>query len=1065
MKYSKRSRLACAIGAALALVLGARSVAAQTLTTGIISGVVADQQGAVLPGVTVAAVHEPTGTRYEAVAGGDGRFQIPNVRVGGPYTVTATLSGFKDQTQSNLNVGLGEDKSVEFKLSLATLTETITVTAESPVIDTARAGTAANVKQEVIESIPTIARSITDVASTSPYFNQQNSNGGDSFLSVAGRNNRYNNIQIDGAVNNDLFGLAASGTPGGQTGTQPISYDAIQEIQLVVSPYDVRQGGFSGGSINLVTRSGSNSLNGSTFFYSRNQSLVGAIDDTCQRTAVGGACSLTSGSVLETKVGRFSDRQGGFSLGGPIVQNKAFFFGNLDLQRKQTPNGFSVSGTSGQPYGHQDEVNQIVAIAQRYGYDAGGLDEFSKATKSDKVFVRADFNISPKHQLMVRNNYVDGSANQSGTTPSNLIYIMPGNFYTITDTLTSSVGELNSTWARAFNQLRVTYQRERNQRDPGAAFPHIQVDLTCTGCNVRLGSELSSQANKLNQDIVEINDDVTLIRGAHTFTLGTHNELFKFMNVFVQNFFGQYRFSSIENFAAGIAQGFNHNFSNDASSPLNPAEFSVRQYGFYAGDQWRAKSNLTLTYGFRFDMPNFPDKPHANPLAASAFGYATDVTPAPKMFSPRIGFNWDLSNGGAKRSQVRGGLGLFAGRTPYVWLSNQYSNTGVDFTALAVTFNAANRVTFVADPNNQPNSVPGGIAGNQTINVVDPDYLYPEVFRGNLAYDHELGVFGLIGTGEVLFSSNVRDIAYQNLNYVQTGTRVDGRPSYAKKLATVNDVILLTNSDQGGQWSVSYKVDRPFKSGFFFSGSYLYGQAKSVIDGNSSVATSNFFGLYQAGDINNPPLAISDFDIRHRVSFTSTIPVPLWRDLRSYASFYYNGQSGRPYSIVFNNDVNLDSRTTNDLIFVPASPDQVLVTGGTWDQLDAFLSNDDAVKNYRGQIAPRNTGRAPWTNSLNFRYAVNIPTGGRTKVDVSMDVFNFLNLLNSDNGWVWYPNFGGPTIIGATVGADGKYTYNLNTIAGANFLGQTQTTGVPGTFTRDDLRSRWQMQWGARVRF
>jgi hypothetical protein len=1052
MKHVNGSRLVCAIGAVLALALSSRPLAAQTVTSGILSGRVVDQQGATIPGVTIVATHEPTGTKYEAVTGTDGRFQVPNVRVGGPYTVTASLSGFREQSSSNINVGLGEDKAVEFKLQLATVSETITVIAESPIIDTARAGTASNVKAEVIESLPTISRSITDVASTSPYFSQGNSNGGDSFLSVAGRNNRYNNIQIDGAVNNDVFGLAASGTPGGQTGTQPISYDAIQEVQLVVSPYDVRQGGFSGGSINMITRSGTNRFAGTGYWFGRNEGLVGKIESPFD-------------STTKSPVGRFKDQQGGFSLGGPVVSNKAFFFGNLDLARKTTPNGFSVSGATGQAFGHADEVSQVIGILKnQYGYDPGNTDEFSKRGNSDKVFGRVDFNVSPNNQLMVRANYINGLADQSGTTPSSIIYILPGNFYQITDKTLSTVGELNSTWAKAFNQLRVTYQRERNLRNPGTPFPHLQIDIS-GGANIRAGSELSSQANQLNQDIVELNDDVTFIKGAHTFTVGTHNEFFKFLNVFIQNYYGQYRFSSIANLQAGIAQGFNHNFSNDPSNALNPAEFSVRQLGFYAGDQWRASSNFTLTYGFRFDAPQFPTAPHGNPLAQSAFGFGTDVVPAPTMFSPRAGFNWDLSNGGSKRSQLRGGLGLFVGRTPYVWLSNQYSNTGVDFTALAVTFNAANRLPFVASPTAQPTSVPGGVAGNQTINLIDPNYKYPEIFRGNLGYDHELGVFGLIGTAEVLFGRNVRDIKYQNLNYIQAGTRSDGRPFYVKKLSTVNDVILLTNSDQGGQWSVSYKVDRSFKSGFAFSGSYLYGQSKSVIDGTSSVAASNFFGLYQAGDIQNPPLTTSDFDVRHRMLFTATIPIPLWHDLRSYASFYYNGQSGRPYSVVFNNDVNGDSRTTNDLVFVPATADQVNVTNGTWAQLDAFLNSDDAVKNYRGQIAPRNTGRAPWTNSLNFRYAVNIPTGGTTKVEATMDIFNLLNLLDSTKGWVWYPNFGGPTIIGATVGADGKYTYNLNTITAANFLAQGTTSGVPGTFTRDDLRSRWQMQWGLRFRF
>ena len=361
-----------------------------------------------------------------------------------------------------------------------------------------------------------------------------------------------------------------------------------------------------------------------------------------------------------------------------------------------------------------------------------------------------------------------------------------------------------------------------------------------------------------------------------------------------------------------------------------------------------------------------------------------------------------MSNGSAQRRQLRGGVGLFTGRTPYVWLSNQYSNTGVDFTAISTgAFAASKNIKFVADPLNQPTVVTGAAAGNQTINVVDPNYKFPEVVRGNLAADHELGLWGLIGTAEVLFSKNIKEIDYKNLNYVQAGTRVDGRPFYTKVLATVNDVVLLTNTDQGSQWSVSYKLERPFKNGYYVGGSYLYGRAKSVIDGTSSVALSNFRGLYQgSSDINTHPLTISDFDVRHRVNMSASIPIKLWKDLHSTASLYYNGQSGRPYSIVFNGDVNGDTSSANDLIFVPATQDQVNVSNGTWAQLDAFLGSDDAVKNYRGQIAPRNTGRAPWTNNLSFRYGVDIPTRGKTKVEATWDVYNLLNLLNKEKGWI-----------------------------------------------------------------
>jgi len=1045
MNGVKFLRWALAMAALLVVCAAARPASAQTLTNGALSGTVVDQQGAALPGVTINAVHEPTGTQYSAVTDGEGHFLIPNVRVGGPYTVTATLSGFADTKHSDVTVTLGDAKAVEFKMGIATVTETVTVVGQSVFSET-RAGTAANVNQASLEALPTISRSLTDMARTSPYFNEANSNGGDSFLSVAGRNNRYNNISIDGAVNNDVFGLAASGTPGGQTGTQPVSLDAIQELQLVVAPYDVRQGGFSGGGLNAITKSGSNSFSGTAFYYGRSQSLVGSIPSATD----------PDNPATNTKVGKFSDRQGGFSFGGPIIKNRAFFFGNLDLGRKSTPNGWSIDGSSGQGFGHQAEAERMTAILKnQYGYDPGGLGEFSKAGNSDKIFVRADINLAPNHQLTVRNNYVNGVAQQSGTTPSQLIYIMPGNFYEIDDKLTSTVGQLNSTFNNKYNELRVTYQRERNKRDPGQPFPHIQVDLD-TATNFRAGAELSSQANELDQDIWEFTDDLTLLKGAHTITVGTHNEFFKFRNLFIQNRWGQYRFANIDALQNGIAGLYTFQYSN-TSDPLQAARFHVRQFGFYAGDQWRARANLTLTYGMRFDFPVFPDKPNANPIAINTYGYATDATPSPKMYSPRIGFNWDISGESSRRHQIRGGVGLFAGRTPYVWLSNQYSNTGVDFTTINTgAFSAAKTIPFVADPNNQPKSVVGSTAGNQTINVIDPDYSFPTVVRGNLASDHQLPLWGLTGTAEVLFSTNVKEIKYQNLNYMQVGTLPDGRPRYGKVQSTVNDVVLLTNTSEGGQWSVSYSLNKPFRNGFSVSGSYLYGRSDSIMDGTSSVAYSNWAGTYIGGDINNPPLVTSDFDVRHRFNLSAAVPVPLWKDLKSTASIYFNSQSGRPYTIVFNTDVNGDGRSTNDLIFVPASQDQVQVINGTWATLDSFLSNDDATKNYRGQIVPRNAGRAPARNELSFRYAVMVPTPGKTKVELTADIFNLLNLFNDQSGWISYPNFGGPSIIAGTIDpVTGKYIYNLQTIASPTFQ----------TFTRDDLRSRWQAQFGARVRF
>ena len=1048
MRWMTR-KLSIAVLLIFSLIALAPASAAQTVTTGTLSGTIVDPQGGALPGATVLATHTPTGTRYEGVTNSNGRFEIPNVRPG-PYTVTATLSGFKDETQS-AEVVLGEDKAVEFKLSLATLTEAVTVTAQAAEI-APQSGTAANISNELIESLPTIQRSITEVARTNPFFNATTNGGsGDRSLSVAGRHNRYNNILIDGAVNNDLFGLADSGTPGGQTGTQPISFDAMDQMQLVVAPYDVRQGGFSGGGVNIITKSGTNLYSGTAYYYARNQSWVGQIP---------AIATVANPSPADTAVGPFSDKQGGASFGGPIVKNKAFFFANVDFGRKTTPSGYSLDGSSGQLWNSNDTAlaQEALQILQaKYGFNPGGLGEFGKPNNSDKVFVRGDFNLSPHNQLNIRTNYVNGLANVG--TPSTTQYIMPDNYYSIQDKLSSTVGQLNTTISdRMVNEFRMTYQRDRNIRgdQPGyAPFPHVRVDFPDNNY-MTLGTENNSQANKLNQDIIELNDDVTLLRGNHTFSLGTHNEFFKFDNLFIANYYGNYEFTNNANLQSGLAQFYLNSYSNDPNNPLVSAAFSVQQWGVYAGDQWRLRSDFTLTYGLRIDAPHFPDAPQANPVSVADFSIHTDVVPSPKMWSPRAGFTWDLSHGSDNRQQIRGGAGIFSGRTPYVWLSNQYINTGLALTTLNVPFSNSAQVPFSPDPFNQPRNV--GTAGKQTINMIDPSYRYPNVARGNIAYDRSLGILGLIGSAEYVWSKTLDDIKYQNLNDIPNGTLPDGRYIYTKYDPNIVDALYLTNATSGSTNTITFSVQRPFKRGFFLSGSYLHNSAKSISDAPAFVALTSWRDQYVTKDVNDPPLATSIYQVGDRVQLTATVPVPLFKGLTSAASVYYNGQTGQPYTLVFNRDANNDQGTFNDIAFLPSDPSQVVVANGTYAQLDAYLNAESAAQGNRGIVPLRNTGVSPWTNDLDFRYAVKIPTGGRTRVDLTLDIFNVLNMLNNSWGLVYFPNFNSPTTLtyGGIDKATGKEIIDIKTIT---------STGFQGTFTRDDLRSRWTAQWGARITF
>ena len=1030
MKYFR-----AALYLAVVMMAWARPGFGQTVTTGTLTGLVTDSQGGVLPGVSVTAVHTPTGTTYEGLTQGDGRFSLLNVRVGGPYQLTAALAGFRNAAIGDIDVRLGESTDVPIKLQLATVTETVVVTAEvSPIFTGSRAGATENIDTAVIETLPTINRSIQDIARTSPYFNQIASDNFPSALSVAGRNVRYNSIQIDGAVNNDVFSIASSaGTPGGSAETQPISFDVIQELQLVVSPYDVRQGMFSGGGVNAITRSGTNQLHGSTFYVFRDEGLVGD-------------------GIDKRPIATFSDKQFGGTLGGPMVRNVAFFLGNVDWGRKNTPAGFSITGNSGVTFGHEADAQRIrdIAISQ-YGFDPGGFDESIRKTDNNKVFVRTDFNLG-QSQLTVRHNYVDGFNDIGGQ--SNVTYRFPSNFYRQNSKTNSTVGQLNSRFGTAVNEFRVTYQRIRDFRTFQERFPFVQIRLP-DNTNFNLGTENSSHANELDQDTFELHNDYTMVRGSHTYTFGTHNEFFKFRNLFIQNLFGNYEFSSIDKFAAGFSQAYSHGFSL-TSDPEQAARFSVYQFGLYLGDQWRVKPNFTLTYGLRWDKPYFPDKPTANQTAFDIYGYRTDIVPSPQSWSPRAGFNWDISGDG-KRQQLRGGIGLFSGRNPFVYLSNQYGNTGIEFRRLSLSFNTANNVPFSADPDNQPKSV--GTAALNEVDVVDPDYQFPAIVRGNLAYDRELFA-GLVGNVEVLFSNTVRDVDYSNLNLVPTASvRPDGRVIFGKVNATAySDVILLRNTDQGDNWMVTTQLERRFRSGWFARGAYSYGRSNSVSDTTNSTARSTWANVYTSGDINNAPVAVSNFDLRHRVVLSGSYNF----DLRKAAvtlSMYYSGQTGRPYSYNFGVDANGDGVTTNDLFFYPRAEQVNIVNAGvTYQDLVTFLEGGDCDGLAPGTIVTRNSCRMPFTHNLDFRAAVDVPIG-RFRPEFTVDVLNLLNMFDRTLGQVQYAAFNDLLLTGSQTGlaveSGGKYNYNLSGVA----------RGTTTRFSRDDLRSRWQAQIGLRLRF
>jgi hypothetical protein len=1075
---------------ACALIALAPAAFAQT-TTGNIGGAVVSGADA-LPGVTIEAVHTPTGTRYDTVSGGNGRFLIPNVRVGGPYTVTATLEGFRTGEVKNVNVNLGTTAEVEVKMALASVSEAITVTATADnVINPNRTGSTTEVSEESIESLPTVNRQLQDFARTNPYFTTSLTGDG-TFMTVAGRNNRYNNISIDGAVNNDLFGLSASGTPGGGSGTQPITLDAIQEIQLLISPYDVRQSGFTGGGMNAVTRSGTNDFSGSVFGTQRNLDYVGE-------------------SERLTQLASFDQTQYGGRLGGRIIRDKLFFFISGEKNTRDDPQGnracidaaecaairaARTATPAGQPDPHPGvytgtpnayEVANF--LREKYGYETGVLGDFPSETISKLFFGRMDANIGNSNNLTVRHNFVDGlnTNNPSGAARSNSRFYYPNSVYLFPSKTNSTVAQLNSVLnANMFNEARVGFQTIREHREtPGEIFPSVEIGASQRNGAIFAGIERFSGANALDQDILELTNDFTWTFGNHSLVLGTSNQIFDFANTFISEFYGYYLFPDLAALQAGTPSTYAISYAT-GDDPKRPTQFDAAQYSLYASDQWRVGNGVTLTLGLRADRPQFDTTPTFNPAVQTALGYSTSDIPSEKItWEPRVGFNWDIGQAG--KQQLRGGVGVFQGRAPFVWISNAYGGTGIEIVNLTCASNtnpALNcvRPAFNPDPNNQPRNL--GTASAQDIALVDPDFEFPRVLRATLGYDREL-FFGIRGSAELLLSQTQKDVFYYNVAKKENGTNpLDGRKRYTAVTPSFGNAYYLTNTDEGEEFTQVVTLAKSFGR-LNLNANYMHQEAKSVGDFTSSTAASQWqFGyISRNGDLLNPELTTSVFQIDNRFNLSASFNMNTFGFGHNFGLFYV-AQSGQPFSFLIGQaanglDLNGDGSANNDLLYVPAnvivcpsnatgpatatSPCRVgNATTGTNatpvnDQWNAFLEHfgiDPTTNN-----APeRNTLRAPWTRRLDFSYELGLPQILGTRVSLQADVLNVLNMIDEDYGVQ-------------------RFVTN-NTYMPVVFVGTDPTSGRPiyreaGTdrlkpdsvFSTANLASRWQGRLGVRISF
>lgn len=1035
-------KFVCLMQALIFVSILSLSISAQVTTSEIVGRVI-DGQGNPVAGVAVEAVHVPSGTEYSAVTNDSGRFTIPGMRVGGPYTIKAIAAGFKEQVVNDVQLNLGTSATVNFNLSSA-ISETVTIEAgENEIFSETKTGASTSINKQLVETLPTISRRISDFTRLTP----QAAGGG----TFAGQDNRLNNITVDGSYFNNSFGLA--GQPGDRTGVSPISLDAIEAIQVNVAPYDVRQGNFVGAAINTVTRSGTNKYSGSVYYLFRKPSLVGkkAGDNTFDP-------------------GDFNYRNYGFRLGGPLPffnfgeggpsfisgKNKLFFFFSYENENLTQPGTTYVANTGGQTVGGNttrvlaSDLDGLSAyLKNNFGYETGPYQGYSQSTPAKKYLFRTDYNVNSTNRLSLRYIQLDSSTDVLESNSSSLGFgsrrtnLNSLNFensnYQILENIRSIVGELNSAIGTgASNNLIVGYTKQDESRGyKGTFFPLIDI-LEGGSTYTSFGFEPFTPNNELRYNSFQIQDNLTFYRGAHTIATGFSFERYKSENVFFPGSQSVYVYSSLADFYTD-ANGYLAN-SARTTSPVTLRRFQVRwsnvpgldkpiqplkvnYMGFYGQDTWKLRENFTLNYGLRIDVPFFAETGFANAQAnALTFAdengqpvqYKTEKLPdANLLWSPRVGFNWNPF--GSDRVQVRGGSGIFTARPAYVWISNQIGNNGI-LTGFEQLDNTKIR-PFNPNPDTyKPATVSGTPASSYELALTDPGFRFPQIWRSSIAADVKLPL-SLIGGAEFIYNKDVNGIYYIDANLKAPNTAftgVDNRPRWTAGndiYSFIPDAIVLKNQSLGRQWNASFTLEKPYSKGLWFKLGYSYGEAKNTVD-PGSIAFGSWNNNQHSGNPNNPGLGYSSATQGHRIFGSASYRIEYFKFGATTVSTFWETSKGVNASYAFSGDLNGDGGTSNDLIYIPRDTsemnfEQFTSSGTTFTVAqqtaawEAFISQDPYLSKHRGEYAVRGAAFLPFRTNVDFSIAQDLILrfkNTKHSFQVRADILNFGNFINHNWG-------------------------------------------------------------------